>query len=385
MDTDRKSTVSSFYGGRKSSMDALNQDFPTNHPPVERPGRDDVSSFFSPEPNRTSMDRLGGRQAAGGYNSSTFYPGREEPLKGGRDEEEEVWDVYADFNNAGPRYSTAFGSATINSNGYQALEPPTPSPKMELEGQSNQVPVEMVTVPALGPEWGKAELHDMTKRAKREEKSESRKEKWKQWNRGERGMCGSYCTRKVFVWFIFVLCVVVGLVLAFCFPRVPSFSFNSRTPLVNATGEWSQAVSYGFSRAPANFSFPAFASLELDTGSNFVPITFKHIRASIFDLNTGRQVGKGDLLHDQRVLPKQFPDLLLPLNFTYIATNDTDQTWSNWYNACKNKINYVNGTRPAVEFQLVLHLDIFGLPGSPMVSTQIADASCPWELPTNSV
>ena len=117
MDTDRKSTVSSFYGGRKSSMDALNQDFPPNHPPAERPGRDDVSSFFSPEPNRTSMDRLGGRQAAGGYNSSTFYPGREEPLKGGRDEEEEVWDVYADFNNAGPRYSTAFGSATINSNG----------------------------------------------------------------------------------------------------------------------------------------------------------------------------------------------------------------------------------------------------------------------------
>lgn len=112
MDTDRKSTVSSFYGGRKSSMDALNQDFPPNHRPADRPGRDDVSSFFSPESNR-----LGGRQASGGYNSSTFYPGREEPLKGGRDEEEEVWDVYADFNNAGPRYSTAFGSTTISSNG----------------------------------------------------------------------------------------------------------------------------------------------------------------------------------------------------------------------------------------------------------------------------
>jgi len=38
----------------------------------------------------------------------------------------------------------------------------------------------------------------------------------------------------------------------------------------------------------------------------------------------------------------------------------------------------------AMQFQLVLHLDIFGLPGSPMVSTQVADANCPWELPTNS-
>jgi hypothetical protein len=118
MDADRKSTVSSFYGGRKGSMDALNQDFPPNpHPPAGRAGRDDASSFFSPDPSQASMDRLGGRRASGGYNSSTFYPGREEPLKGGRDEEEEAWDVYADFNNAGPRYSTAFASPSVNSQG----------------------------------------------------------------------------------------------------------------------------------------------------------------------------------------------------------------------------------------------------------------------------
>lgn len=39
-------------------------------------------------------------------------------MKGGRDEEEaqnDAWDVYADFNNAGPRYSTAFGQ---NTQGY---------------------------------------------------------------------------------------------------------------------------------------------------------------------------------------------------------------------------------------------------------------------------
>jgi len=38
----------------------------------------------------------------------------------------------------------------------------------------------------------------------------------------------------------------------------------------------------------------------------------------------------------------------------------------------------------ALQFQLMLHLDIFGLAGSPVVSTQIADADCPWELPANS-
>jgi hypothetical protein len=122
MDADRKSTVSSFYGGhggRKTSMDALNQDFPSNNLPAGagRPTRDDASSFFSPEPGRSSMDRLGGRRVSAGYNASTFYPGREEPLKGGRDEEEEVWDIYADFNNAGPRYSTAYGHPSVNSQG----------------------------------------------------------------------------------------------------------------------------------------------------------------------------------------------------------------------------------------------------------------------------
>ena len=115
MDADRKSTVSSFYGGRKSSVDPLNtiNALNTEYPPQPAVrGRDDASSFFSPE--RSSMDHLNGTRSSAGYNrGSFFHVGREEPLKGGRDEEkdprEDAWDVYADFNNAGPRYSSAFG------------------------------------------------------------------------------------------------------------------------------------------------------------------------------------------------------------------------------------------------------------------------------------
>lgn len=111
MDADRKSTVSSFYGGRKSSIDPLNT-LNTEYPPQPAArGRDDASSFFSPD--RSSMDHLNTRSSAGYNRGSFFHVGREEPLKGGRDEEkdpkEDAWDVYADFNNAGPRYSSAFG------------------------------------------------------------------------------------------------------------------------------------------------------------------------------------------------------------------------------------------------------------------------------------
>ncbi len=76
------------------------------------PDRDDASSFFSPQ-----MQPQGA-----GYNRASFFDsGRTAPVKGGRDEEEAAfidgdpgqpkdagWDVYADFNNTGPRYSNAF-------------------------------------------------------------------------------------------------------------------------------------------------------------------------------------------------------------------------------------------------------------------------------------
>ena len=118
MDSDRKSAVSSFYGGRRGSFDALNNDFSAPAPQYattapSRPRADSSSSFYANRPSRASNDVLNGGSA--GYNRMSFFDaGRAEPLKGGRDEEEEAmtgdpWDVYADFNNAGPRYSTAFG------------------------------------------------------------------------------------------------------------------------------------------------------------------------------------------------------------------------------------------------------------------------------------
>ena len=66
--------------------------------------------------------------------------------------------------------------------------------------------VEMVTVPALGPEWGKEEMYKMTKTGRKERNRENRKEFWKAWNRDQRGLCGRYFTRKVLVFFLFGLC-----------------------------------------------------------------------------------------------------------------------------------------------------------------------------------
>lgn len=115
------------------------------------------------------------------------------------------------------------------------------------------------------------------------------------------------------------------IVVAICIPRVPSFALSNNTPLGNATGDWKAAVPTEFSRVPANFSFPAFADLQVDTDSNYLPVNFHRIRASVYDGSSGFLVATGNLGHT--VLPaKAFPDIQIPLNFSYVATNDSDTT-----------------------------------------------------------
>lgn len=53
------------------------------------------------------------------------------------------------------------------------------------------------------------------------------------------------------------------------------------------------------------------------------------MKAQVFDLDTSRQVGTGDL--GKRTIPARgFPKILLPLNMTYAISNDSDITCGSW-------------------------------------------------------
>jgi hypothetical protein len=312
-------------------------------------------------------------------------------LKGGRDEEEEAvgkpgtWDVFADFNNMGPRYSSAFGSQQQDT-AYRQIPAamPTSLGKVETDNDSTITPIEYVTVPALGPEWQRSEMKQMTKSGRREVKNDERLAKWKAWNRGETGLCGTrWFTRKFLAFFLFGLCAVTALILAVTLPRVPSISFNGTAPIVAATGSFNASIPTEFSRSPANFSFPAFANIQVDTTSNIIPITFNHIDAQVWYPTDNMQIGTGYV--GKLTLPaKQFPIIQVPLNFSYIAPNDTDPTWVAWYNACKNAGTYTTGIRPGASLELVLTMDIVGLLSPSSASAQLSSVSCPIELPLNS-
>ena len=67
--------------------------------------------------------------------------------------------------------------------------------------------VEMVTVPALGPEWKASELREISRSGKKEREADARGVKWKEWRRGQRGLCGGWFTWRFTVFFVFGLCI----------------------------------------------------------------------------------------------------------------------------------------------------------------------------------
>jgi hypothetical protein len=116
-----------------------------------------------------------------------------------------------------------------------------------------------------------------------------------------------------------------GILLVFLLPRVPSFTINQDTPLGSATGSFNSSVPTQFNISPANFTFPAFAELQFNTGSNYIPVKITHLNAQVFDLDTENQVGNGDL-YGLSLPAKKFVNIQMPVNFTYTADNSSDIT-----------------------------------------------------------
>ncbi|GAB1520683.1 hypothetical protein RhiTH_003771 [Rhizoctonia solani] len=352
-DFDSRSQVSSFYG-RPSSQ--INMDsMPRQRQQPDTLGtnrRDSTSSFFRPdEYGASGLDYDSTNRRGGGYDRAS-YIGLDNPRgdigAAGKDEE---WDVFADFNNQGPRYATPFQQDS----GYRPIRETAGGSQASAANQ-----VELVTVPALGAEWKASELHDMTKAGRAEARAEERRRKWREFNRDQRGL--------------------IGILLAILIPRVPSFGFLGDMPL-NATSDGGNPQ---FSRVPANFSFDALVSLQVNTNGQIVlPLHFNNIRATIYEVESARQVASGDL-GGYTVPAKTYAELKVPVTFSYEAANTSDVTWTKFYDACKNKSQVTGGKRPSLQLRLVLELSIAGLIGKPTAGTQINDAACPIELAANA-
>lgn len=122
-DYDGRSAVSSFYGAPAAS----NESGPYGGRAQPATGRrDSQSTFFgrngedyNPQQLQYESEPLRDHPGDFGGQSYPHRPYAIEPVKGGADEEPGQgagWDVYADFNNAGPRYSNVPFAAAIKGN-----------------------------------------------------------------------------------------------------------------------------------------------------------------------------------------------------------------------------------------------------------------------------
>ncbi|KAI9637345.1 uncharacterized protein MKK02DRAFT_23934 [Dioszegia hungarica] len=236
---------------------------------------------------------------------------------------------------------------------------------------------ELVSVPVLGPEWQKSELHELSRRGKSAVRKEKRQRIWREWTRDQRGVCGvTWLTRKMLV--IILSCMVVGtaLVLFFTIPRPPSYSFYVSQPFTvnNSTVQ--------FARTPANFSFTGNLNILADTTSSYLPLQYSDISVQLYHLTTNKQIATGNYGKNKVKKGNQEP-VSIPVQFSYSAPNATDTTWNDIYSACGHM--WTGTVRPPLRLRLVLTSNIVGLVTKPETSTQISDVTCPFELSSNSV
>ncbi|WWC93719.1 hypothetical protein V866_000555 [Kwoniella sp. B9012] len=346
----------------------LSHDFPTpasNYPPNNR-----QSSYTSPYTDAPPRNSL-------------YYEDGEDA--------DEPFDVRADFDGVGPKWSERNGAkkeGSVRSGGALGMgmmddamyRPVSMHVAPSAYGDNNKSAAsreEMVSVPMLGPEWQKSELHELSRRGQAELRGDKRSKAWKEWTRDQRGLCGiKWLTRKVLVFIIFTFLAALGITLFFVIPRVPNFEFYKESPFTvdNST--------VSFNRVPTNFSFAGTLNLYGDGSGSYLPIHFTSLQATLYDETTNKAIAKGDWGNHYMDHKDQQP-VQLPVNFEYSALNTSDTTWNDMYQACGHK--WTGTTRPDLKLRLVLKMAIVGLTNEPEISTQISDVECPFELGTNSV
>lgn len=169
----------------------------------------------------------------------------------------------------------------------------------------------------------------------------------------------------------------LAVTLYFVIPRAVTFEFYKDRPI-----EVNDNSTIVFNRTPTNFSFDADLLLMADASNSYIPVQFKDIQATVFDLATTKIIGVGHL-YNYKVPHKRDIPVRMPLKFSYSAINDTDTTWNDMYKACGHKWNGV--VRPDLQFRLEVKQSIIGLTNKPISATQLIGITCPFELGVGSV
>lgn len=76
---------------------------------------------------------------------------------------------------------------------------------------------------------------------------------------------------------------------------------------------------------PCNGFPPTRASLTVDASSSYLPVHFKELDISVYDINTNKQIGSGSW-RGQTVPRSNYHFVTLPVEFSYAGVNASDAT-----------------------------------------------------------
>ncbi|CED85518.1 hypothetical protein [Phaffia rhodozyma] len=276
----------------------------------------------------------------------------------------ESWDVFADFNNAGPRYSER--------DGQPFLPPVSTSPPP----------------PPIAPEWKRDSTYRELSDASAKDRlsagydtapmllNREKKEKMP-WGLHRKQNGHRVCMRVrlhiflIFFTFIFLICL--GITLYFLIPRLPSYAFTVTQPFTMPSDATNDSIE--FSTLPANFSMPLSVQLQADTAGTYLPVHVTSLQATVYDVSTDKKVGKGSW---KDTFPaKTLKTFEMPLEISYQAVNSTETTWVRWHDACAAIDSTGATTRPTLYLRLILVSKATGVVGSSTSSVDISNIVCP--------
>ncbi|KAL7423410.1 hypothetical protein Q5752_000990 [Cryptotrichosporon argae] len=362
--------MSDFYTRSSSAQARPASTWDLRDPAPAADGYDTLRSYHSDAraASRYDSGRYGAEHDGDGDGDDDGDRHARDPYYEHDEERDAGFDVRADFDGTGPRWSE-MQAPRLKPDDYRPVSQQMPS--------GSDVKEELVSVPVLGPEWKRSELHEMSKRGRSEARHDARRSAWLAWNRGQRGTCGvPWLTRRVltFVAFFFVAALIVTLY--FVIPRAVTFSFYTDSPF---SVDNSTVV---FNRSPTNFSFTGDLNLLADTSSSYLPVHFSNAVATVYDLSTMMAIATGDL-GNYKMPHGSSVAVVFPVTFSYSAANDSDTTWLDMYDACGHE--WTGTTRPDLKFRLEIRQSIIGMATHATTETQITDVTCPFELPSDSV
>ncbi|EPQ30139.1 uncharacterized protein PFL1_02256 [Pseudozyma flocculosa PF-1] len=233
--------------------------------------------------------------------------------------------------------------------------------------------IELITVPALGTEFSKEEMRDMTRKTKKKKKRQAKKRRLGMWAKGDDHLWG-WLSPRVAVFIAFIFLAMLGVMLYFVIPRVPSFAFLTTNPVTAVPDGASMKVHH----SPTNFSMTMDLNLRADNSDGWIPSVAKDMQVTVYDATQNKKVGEG------KVKRMSFPGhkrtvFKFPVDFSYVSLNATgDTTFLNFYTACGPK--QPNTPRPSLNLRVVLKFGIQGLIGSKGSSTTVGNLECPFAL-----